>query len=82
LALPSLPGKVLPLTVNKVTPVSTAKEGRNYFRVEAQLEQTSPQLRPGMEGVGKITVERRRLVWIWTHEAIEWIRLKTWSWLP
>jgi len=82
LVLPSLPGKVLPLTVNKVTPVSTAKEGRNYFRVEAQLEQTAPQLRPGMEGVGKITVERRRLVWIWTHEVIEWIRLKTWSWLP
>lgn len=82
LALPSLPGNVLPLTVSKVTPVSTAKEGRNYFRVEAQLERTSPRLRPGMEGVGKITVDRRRLVWIWTHEAIEWIRLKTWSWLP
>lgn len=82
LALPSLPGKVLPFTVNRVTPVSTAKEGRNYFRVEAQLGQTAPQLRPGMEGVGKITVERRRLVWIWTHDAIEWVRLKIWSWLP
>ncbi len=82
LALPSLPGDVLPLTVSKVTPVSTAKDGRNYFRVEAQLEKTSPRLRPGMEGVGKITVERRRLVWIWTHEVIEWIRLKTWTWLP
>jgi multidrug efflux pump subunit AcrA (membrane-fusion protein) len=82
LALPSLPGNVLPLTVSKVTPISTAKEGRNYFRVEAQLERTSPQLRPGMEGVGKITVNRRRLVWIWSHEAIEWVRLKTWSWLP
>jgi biotin carboxyl carrier protein len=82
LALPSLPGKLLPLTVNKVTPVSTAKEGRNYFRVEAQLDRTAPQLRPGMEGVGKITVERRKLVWIWTHEAIEWLRIKVWSWLP
>jgi len=82
LALPSLPGDVLPLTVSKVTPVSTAKEGRNYFRVEAELERTSPSLRPGMEGIGKITVERRRLLWIWTHEIFEWIRLKTWSWLP
>jgi hypothetical protein len=35
-----------------------------------------------MEGVGKIEVDRRRLVWIWTHEALDWLRLKLWAWLP
>ncbi len=82
LVLPSMPGDTFSLVVDKITPVSTAKEGRNYFRVEAHLKNTSERLRPGMEGVGKITVDRRKLIWIWTHEGIDWIRLKLWTWMP
>jgi multidrug resistance efflux pump len=82
LILPSLPGQILPLEISKITPVFTAKEGRNYFNVEARLEEASPGLRPGMEGVGKITIDRKRLFWIWAHESLEWIRLKLWTWLP
>jgi RND family efflux transporter MFP subunit len=82
LVLPSMPGDTFPLVVDKITPVSTAKEGRNYFRVEAYLKNTSERLRPGMEGVGKITVDRRKLIWIWTHELIDWLRLKLWAWIP
>jgi len=82
LALAAIPGEVFPLTINKVTPVSTAEEGRNYFRVEAQLEHSSDRLRPGMEGVGKINIDRRKLIWIWTHELIDWLRLWLWSWWP
>jgi RND family efflux transporter MFP subunit len=82
LALPSMPGEIFPLAISKITPVSTAKEGRNYFRVEAQLENPSPRLRPGMEGIGKVTVDQRKLIWIWTHEVIDWVRLKLWAWWP
>jgi multidrug efflux pump subunit AcrA (membrane-fusion protein) len=82
LALPSVPGTVFPLTVTRITPISTAKEGRNYFRVEAELKETSERLRPGMEGVGKISAGRARLIWIWTHEVFEWVRLKLWAWWP
>jgi RND family efflux transporter MFP subunit len=82
LALPSIPGTVFPLTVTRITPISTAKEGRNYFRVEAELKKTSERLRPGMEGVGKIFAGRARLIWIWTHDVIEWISLKVWTWRP
>jgi hypothetical protein len=35
-----------------------------------------------MEGVGKIEVDNRLLAWIWTHQAIDWLRLKVWNWLP
>jgi hypothetical protein len=35
-----------------------------------------------MEGVGKIEVDNRLLAWIWTHQAIDWLRLKAWNWLP
>ena len=82
LALPSMPGEIFPLAISKITPVSTAKEGRNYFRVEAQLENPSSRLRPGMEGIGKVTVDQRKLIWIWTHEVIDWVRLKLWAWWP
>lgn len=82
LMLSSMPGEVFPFVVEKITPVSTAKEGRNYFRVEGRLEEASERLRPGMEGVGKIAIDRRKLIWVWTHEAIDWIRLQLWRWLP
>jgi multidrug efflux pump subunit AcrA (membrane-fusion protein) len=82
LILSGIPGEEMPFRVAKITPVSTAKEGRNYFRVEATLERTSDRLRPGMEGVGKVVIDRRLLVWIWTHEVLDWVRLTLWSWLP
>jgi len=72
----------LPFRVRRLTPVSTAAEGRNYFRVEAELDEVPERLRPGMEGVGKIRIDERRLVWIWSREILDWARLKTWTWLP
>jgi RND family efflux transporter MFP subunit len=82
IVLSGFPNDPLPFTVEKLTPVSTASEGRNYFRVEARLGKVPERLRPGMEGIGKIEIDRRRLIWIWTHEVTEWLRLKLWQWLP
>ena len=82
LALSGIPGARLPFSVARITPVSTAEEGRNTFRVEARMESTSERLRPGMEGVGKIAVGERRLIWIWTHGLVDWLRLAFWTWLP
>ena len=82
LKLTSMPGDDLPLFVERVVPVATAGEGRNFFRVEASLEKMQPSLRPGMEGVGKIEVGRRSQLWIMTHPLVDWLRLRIWSWLP
>ncbi len=82
LTLTALPAHTLRFTVTKVTPVSMSEEGRNYFQVEARLDRISDDLRPGMEGFGKIDVGRRRLIWIWTHDLIDWFRLWLWSWWP
>ena len=83
LVLSSMPGQNFQITVAKITPVNVAREGRNYFRVEARLGADALQrLRPGMEGVGKIYVAERRLVWIWTREMMNWLRLKLWAWMP
>ena len=83
LALSGSPDDLLPMTVEKITPVSTAEEGANLFRVEARLEPADlVNLRPGMEGVGKVYVDRRKLAWIWSHKIVHWFRMFFWTWWP
>jgi RND family efflux transporter MFP subunit len=83
LVLAGAPDEKLPIVVEKITPVSNAAEGQNYFRVEAKLENTDlAALRPGMQGVGKIYVGERKLIWIWTHKITHWLKMFFWSWLP
>ena len=82
LALSGMPSHPVHFAVKQITPVSTAQDGRNYFRVEAQLDHPSTRLRPGMEGVGKIATGDRKLIWIWTHGLFDWLRLWAWKWLP
>ena len=84
LVLTSLAKQVLPFHVVKITPVSETKEGRHFFRVEANLDRIkAPKLlRPGMTGIGKIEVGQRALIWIWTRGLINWLRVWFWSWWP
>jgi len=80
LALAAVPDRPLPLVVDKITPVAEASEQQNRFRVEARLEVMERLLRPGMAGVAKIEVDRRPLLWIWTHRLFDWLKLRLWSW--
>lgn len=82
LVLSSLPNEEIPLVVEKITPVSVVDQGRNFFRVEAVAKGAIAKLRPGMEGVGKIEIEQRKLFWIWTHKLVHWVRMWAWSWWP
>lgn len=82
LMISGIVGDPLPLSVTKITPMATARDGRNFFRVEAGLNQVPAQLRPGMEGVGKINVGERGLWWVLTHTFTDWLRLTLWDWMP
>jgi multidrug resistance efflux pump len=81
LALSGLPHQRHVFSVERILPVSTARDGGNYFRVEARLTDPTDSLRPGMAGVGKIDAGERRLIWIWTHGLLDWLRLALWKWL-
>ena len=78
--LATLPETTHDFTVEKVTPVSASEEGTTFFLVEARLDEATQILRPGMEGVGKIDIERRRQIWIVTRRFTDWFRLWVWSW--
>lgn len=82
LALIGFPDEYLPFAIERITPIATASEGRNFFAVEAQLKHHPQRLRPGMEGIGKIDIGERKLIWIWSHKLIDWFRLLVWTWTP
>lgn len=78
-----LAGETVPFTVTKLTSVTAARDGQNTFRVEAELAPEARELlRPGMEGVAKVDVDRRSLAGIWLRPVIGWMRLFAWEWLP
>jgi RND family efflux transporter MFP subunit len=82
LVLSSLPDRAMDFAVSSVTPVASQVDGRNVFRVEARVEGAPARLRPGMEGVGKVVVGERSLLWVWTHGFFDWLRVALWAWMP
>lgn len=82
LVLPALMDRNFEFEIEKITPISAQKDGKNYFRVESKLLETTDALRPGMEGIGKVLVDRRRLISIWTRDLRDWVRMKVWCWWP
>jgi len=79
LYLTAIPGQTFVFHVQRITPIATAKDGLNYFTVEASLDSPAKVLRPGMDGVAKVGIGERNICWIWTHELVNWLRLQLWS---
>lgn len=82
LTLSALTDARLAFDLVHVTPVSTPRDGRNFFRAEARLRDAGAPLRPGMEGVGKIGIRRSVPAWVWLRPVVEWARLTLWRWTP
>ncbi len=74
----AIPERAFGLVIDEIIPVALARDGRNMFRVEAHLSETSDSLRPGMNGVGKIDIGERKLIDIWTRPILEWVELTLW----
>lgn len=81
LVITALPNRNLGFVVDKVTPIAEVDSGRNVFRVEGKLSDNPEELRPGMEGIGKIDIGRRNLAWIWLHPITDWLQVWLWRWM-
>ncbi|MBF0400044.1 MAG: efflux RND transporter periplasmic adaptor subunit [Magnetococcales bacterium] len=79
LVVTAIPGVIFPFTLSLVTPVASVSEGQTVFRAEALLQNSDERLRPGMDGVAKVLIGERRLIWIWTHRLTDWLRLQLWQ---
>lgn len=80
-ALVAMPDQPIPFTIMRIVPLALVEDGKSVFRVEAKLDsKPAIVLRPGMEGIGRINIDQRRYLWIWTHGLMDWLRLKWWAW--
>lgn len=68
--------------VTRITPIALAEAGRTVFRVEGDISGDVPALRPGMQGVAKVSAGHAPAGWVWTRSFLDWLRLVLWSWLP
>lgn len=82
LKLSGIPDRAMTITIDRITPVSANESGKNAFRVEAVMDGHSDLFRPGMKGIAKIEIGRKKLIWIWTRPLMNWLRLFIWNRLP
>ena len=80
--LQGMTGDSLPFAVRRVTAVAETDSGENTFRVEGELEQAPANLRPGMEGIGKIDIADHSYAWVWTRSLRNWLRMVVWRITP
>ncbi len=82
LALISLPDIKTAFTVKSITPVANTKDGRNFFEVEGAFAKlnANTSLSPGLEGVVKIKIGEKPVIWIMTHRIVDWFKMTLWSW--
>lgn len=80
LSLLSRPNETFAITVNQIIPMAEVdqKDG-NIFVIKADINDV-PQAwwRPGMSGVARIDVGRRKVIWIVSHRLIDFIRMQLW----
>ena len=79
LTLSAMPYEPLKVTIERVTPLARFVDGHNVFEVQAALEKGLPGLRPGLEGVAKISLERRPIAFVFGGRLMEWARFHLWT---
>ncbi len=72
------PDRKIRFVVERITPLAEVVNQVNSFRVRARLHDRPKWMRPGMEGLARIDVGKKRYVWIWTHRLTDWLRMKLW----
>jgi len=72
------PDQKIRFTVEQIHPVAEVVNQKNVFKVRAKLLDEAEWMRPGMEGIAKISVGKRRFIWIWSHRLTNWLRMKLW----
>jgi biotin carboxyl carrier protein len=78
LATVSYPAQRIKFVVERINPMAEVVNNRNVFKVRVRLLETRSWMRPGMEGVAKVSIGKRRYVWIWTRKIVNWLRMKFW----
>jgi len=71
--LASFPGEKWAVRVDRMTPRSELRDGKNVFICEGEVDNADRQLRPGMKGKAAVMADRRALGWILFHKLWGWV---------
>jgi multidrug efflux pump subunit AcrA (membrane-fusion protein) len=72
------PNVSIPFTVDKLRPAPEVRGGASIYIAEATVPNVDGWLRPGMEGVAKVRVDRRNVTWVVSRKLVNWVRLHLW----
>jgi biotin carboxyl carrier protein len=79
LAFVGRPDLKVALVIERIEPMSTMKDGRNYFLARARVEgAVQSWWRPGMGGTAKIDAGDRSLLWVLTHRSLRFLQRVLW----
>lgn len=80
LTLLARPDARIPFEVETLIPVAQVKgQDGNHFVIRGRLlTPPEPWWRPGMSGVARIDAGRRNVAWIYTHKAVDALRMRFW----
>lgn len=79
IAFLSQPRVRFPVRATVLEPMAVARDGANIFQLRCALQQPPEAwFRPGMTGVARMDVGKRRLGWILLHRTVDFIRLHVW----
>ena len=79
LRLTSMPNIAIAFDIEAVSPIYRESEKGLVYRIEAAIEQSQYELKPGMKGVAKIDVGRRSVMANLFHDLANWFKLRWWS---
>lgn len=73
------PGDVHRFRIDRVHPAAQIREQQNVFVAEAQIEASSPWMRPGMKGIARVHLGSTPVWWAALHRAIDTVRMYLWT---
>jgi len=79
LAFVGRPDLKVALLIERIEPVSTMKDGRNYFLARARVvDSVQDWWRPGLGGTARIEAGDRTLLWVLSHRTVRFIQKALW----
>lgn len=78
LATAAFPDRRIGFIVERIDPAAELRQDKNVFRARLALDERPDWLRPGMEGIARIDIDRRPYGSIWLRRAADWVRMRLW----
>ncbi len=72
------PTQAMSLALSRLRSGAELRRGSNVYVAEAEMTTDSPWVKSGMEGVARIQVGERRILWVLTHRFVDYLRLNLW----